>query len=90
MRNQLTTLLLCALAGMVLLPATAYLAANRLIGPYGGARGIGTYFATVYGDATTGGLLALTLLLAPLLILGVWRLRRRALKTLQTRPNQTK
>lgn len=65
---------------MLLLPVAAYLAGKRLVGSYGGSRGLASYLGAIYGDAADGTAPALVLLLAPLLIAVIWGLRATLLK----------
>ncbi len=76
--------LLLAIAGLLFVPAIAYLLASRVIGPYGGDRGVATYFSSSYADALAGRPFAVLLLLAPVLVAGVWRLRRLLLTRTRT------
>ncbi len=83
--------LLLAIAGLLFVPAIAYLLASRVIGPYGGDRGVATYFSSIYADALAGRPFAVLLLLAPVLVAGAWRLRRRLLtRTRAALVDQTK
>lgn len=78
------------LAGVLILPVTAYLAGGRLAGTYAGSRGLASYLGTIYGAAGRGRPLALILLLAPVLIAGVWGFRKWLLRSLQrSRPGES-
>lgn len=61
--------------GAVLLPVLAYIAGSRLVGDYAGPRGLASYLGSIYADAGGGHPLAITLLLAPSLVMAIWLLR---------------
>jgi hypothetical protein len=69
-------LLAALLLGLVVLPIAIFVVGQRWVEPYEGARGIGTFFGTVYGDAARGRPLALALLFSPFLLALLWRLHR--------------
>lgn len=68
-------MLLAVLVGTVPLPLLAYVIGGRLVGPYLGTRGLGSFLEAIYTDAASGGLLALCLLLGPAACVGIWGLR---------------
>ena len=63
-----TAALVCLLG----VPLVIYLAGGLIVGPYEGDGGLFGLFATIYGDALTGHLPAIVLLLSPLLLFGIW------------------
>jgi hypothetical protein len=74
-RRHWSLLATSLLSGALLLPVTAYIAAGRIIGPYAGTRGLASYLGAIYLDASQGKPLALLILVAPTLCLGLWMLR---------------
>ncbi len=76
-------------------PILAYVAGGRVVGAYAGPRGLASYLGSIYEAAGRGHPLALTLLLAPVLVAGIWLLRSRLVKRLRlprgdAAPNSTK
>lgn len=70
----LLALLGLALTGGLVLPIASYVTGKRVIGAYEGKLGLSDYLDSVYGAAGRGEILAWWLLLAPMLIAGVWYL----------------
>jgi hypothetical protein len=76
MRRHPWVLLAASLLAGLLLPIGAYVTGGRLIGPYEGTRGLASYLGAIFGDASRGHPLALSVILAPVLCLALWLLRR--------------
>ena len=74
------------LTGALALPVLAYIAGSRVVGEYAGPRGLASYLGTIYAEAGNGRPLALTLLLAPMLVAGIWLLRAWLARQLWRRP----
>jgi hypothetical protein len=74
-RQHWILMLICLLAGGLVLPIAAYVVGGRVIGPFQGSRGLATYLGTLYADAAHGHVLALVTLLGPALCLVIWLLR---------------
>jgi hypothetical protein len=53
-------------------PVIIYLFGGLLVGPYQGEGGLPGMVGTIYLDAIKGHLSALTLLTAPVLLIGIW------------------
>ena len=71
------------LAGALILPVLGYIGGGRIVGAYAGPRGLASYLGSIYDAAGRGRPLALSLLLAPALIAGVWLFRIWLLRRLQ-------
>ena len=82
MLRRYGTLVAALLLGLVVMPVGIFMVGQRWVEPYEGARGIGTFFGTVYGDAARGRPLALALLLSPVAIAVTWRVHRRVRRRL--------
>ena len=67
--------LISLLVGALALPVAAYVIGGRIIGPYQGARGLGSYLGAIYTDIGRGQPFALIMVLAPALCLTIWSLR---------------
>ena len=63
--------------GWLLLPILAFVAGQLAIGPYQGARGLGSFLSDVYGAVLNGEVLAMVLVFAPALLLAIWYLQAR-------------
>lgn len=68
-------MVLAVFIGSVLLPVLAYVIGGRLVGPYPGTRGLGSFLEAIYADAASGSLLAFCLLLGPAICVASWALR---------------
>jgi hypothetical protein len=56
----------------ILLPVSAYIAGNLVVGEYTGASGLAGFMGTIYADATRGSWTAWALLGAPSLWVAIW------------------
>ena len=59
-------------ACVLLVPPLIYLAGSILVGPYEGESGLSGLVMSIYGDAQSGKLSALFLLLSPMLLVMIW------------------
>lgn len=73
------------LIGALVLPIGAYWFGGQFVGPYAGPRGLASYLGAIYGDLSGGRPLAVVLVLAPLLCVGIWQLRNWCLRWLAAR-----
>jgi hypothetical protein len=71
-KKRLMNILALLVTGAVILPVGAYLVGGYIVGPYEGNSGLAGYLGTIYLSAWRGEQAALTLILAPLLIVAVW------------------
>ena len=60
------------LACLILVPILIYISGGLLVGPYEGDSGLSGLVSNIYGDALSGKLSALFLLLSPMLLVLVW------------------
>ena len=61
--------------GWLVLPVLAYLLGRQLIGPYEGSRGLSTYVGSIFSAVAQGQPLAIVMVIAPALLLGIWALQ---------------
>jgi hypothetical protein len=72
LRTRLTNILALLVTGAAIIPAGAYLIGRYVIGPYAGQSGLASYLGSIYLAAWQGEKAALILILAPMLIVGIW------------------
>lgn len=82
MDNQLKKWAILVLASILLVPVIIYAGGSLLVGPYEGESGLLGMAGKIYGDALRLKGTAWLLLLAPVLLVGIWQacfwLQRRA------------
>lgn len=66
------SILALLVTGAVIIPIGAYLVGSYVVGPYEGDGGMAGYLGAIYLSAWRGERAALTLILAPLLIVMAW------------------
>jgi len=71
-KKRLMNILALLVTGAVIIPVCAYLVGGYIVGPYEGNSGLAGYLGTIYLSAWRGERAALTLILAPMLIVAVW------------------
>jgi hypothetical protein len=71
---RLRTGVLAVLLGFVLVPVCAYVGGSLVVGDYEGDSGLLGYLVAIFGDALRGRWLAWVMILAPLLLVGIWTL----------------
>jgi len=72
LRKRLTNLLALLVTGAAIIPVGAYLIGRYVIGPYEGEYGLAGYLGSIYLAAWQGEKPALILILAPMLVVGIW------------------
>lgn len=71
-RKRLTNLLALFVTGAAIIPLGGYLVGLFVIGAYEGENGLAGYLGSIYLAAWQGEKAALILILAPILVVGVW------------------
>ena len=61
--------------GWLVLPVLAYIIGRQIIGPYEGSRGLASYVGSIFSAVAEGQALAIALVFAPALLLGIWALQ---------------
>jgi hypothetical protein len=61
--------------GWLMLPVLAYVLGRQVIGPYEGSRGLASYVGSIYSAVGQGQPLAIAMVFAPALLLGIWALQ---------------
>jgi hypothetical protein len=72
LRKRLTNLLALFVTGAAIIPVGGYLIGRYVIGPYEGENGLAGYLGSIYLAAWQGEKAALVLILAPMLVVGIW------------------
>jgi hypothetical protein len=67
-------LLASLMLGWLALPGLAYVLGRQVIGRYEGDRGLASYAGSIYAAAGEGRPLAMVMVFAPTLLLGIWAL----------------
>ncbi len=73
MHPELRNWLLLAAFSLVFMPLAVFFGGLLLAGPYEGNAGFLGMTGEIYRDALTGGLSAVALLLAPVILVAIWR-----------------
>ena len=81
---RLRTLGLALLLSFLIVPVCAFVGGLIVVGDYEGQSGLLGYMAAIYGDALRGRWLAWILILAPILIVGLWTIIAKLTRRPQT------
>lgn len=71
-KKCLTALVALITVAAVIIPVIAYFIGGYMVGPYEGDGGLTNYLGTIYVAAGQGERAALTLILAPMLMVMIW------------------